>query len=489
MSIDYALLFRVLLPEALLTATALLVIGVDLVWGSGRSRGSRLQMAVGAGLLGVGVAALVIWQDGAQGSVWAGNLRVDLLAVAVRLGVLGLTGLSLLGLTGSRVSDQPAEYVALALLATVGFLQMAVAQNLLLAFLALELASLSLYVLAGYDRSRPESAEAALKYFLQGGVSAALLLFGFSLLYGMTGRIDLTGISMALTAHADGSLSAVAVGMVLAAFGFKAAVAPFHPWAPDVYQGAPPMSAALIASAAKLAGLAFFWRIFWSGLGPLAATAPLTGGAGGGWVPVLAAMCAVSLLLGNLVALAQVSVRRLLAYSAIGHAGALGLGLLSAGEVGPGPLFYYAATYGLATVGTFACLALLDRAGDGDRIEDLAGLRRRSPLLAACLAVFVLSLAGIPPLAGFFGKFVVFAAAFRIDGLSHPAGWVALLAIAMSAVALYYYLILLKQAWIAEDVRGRGPIEVPPAAALGVVLAAGLLIVLGAFPSLLLGRF
>ncbi|MFN5560899.1 MAG: proton-conducting transporter membrane subunit, partial [Opitutaceae bacterium] len=235
MSIDYALLFRVLLPEALLTATALLVIGVDLVWGSGRSRGSRLQMAVGAGLLGVGVAALVIWQDGAQGSVWAGNLRVDLLAVAVRLGVLGLTGLSLLGLTGSRVSDQPAEYVALALLATVGFLQMAVAQNLLLAFLALELASLSLYVLAGYDRSRPESAEAALKYFLQGGVSAALLLFGFSLLYGMTGRIDLTGISMALAAHADGSLSAVAVGMVLAAFGFKAAVAPFHPWAPDVY--------------------------------------------------------------------------------------------------------------------------------------------------------------------------------------------------------------------------------------------------------------
>jgi NADH-quinone oxidoreductase subunit N len=366
---------------------------------------------------------------------------------------------------------------------------MAVAQNLLLAFLALELASLSLYVLAGYDRSRPESAEAALKYFLQGGVSAALLLFGFSLLYGMTGRIDLTGISMALAAHADGSLSAVAVGMVLAAFGFKAAVAPFHPWAPDVYQGAPPMSAALIASAAKLAGLAFFWRIFWSGLGPLAATAPLTGGAGGGWVPVLAAMCAVSLLLGNLVALAQVSIRRLLAYSAIGHAGALGLGLLSAGEVGPGPLFYYAATYGLATVGTFACLALLDRAGDGDRIEDLAGLRRRSPLLAACLAVFVLSLAGIPPLAGFFGKFVVFAAAFRIDGLSHPAGWVALLAIAMSAVALYYYLILLKQAWIAEDVRVRGPIEVPPAAALGVVLAAGLLIVLGAFPSLLLGRF
>jgi NADH-quinone oxidoreductase subunit N len=162
MSIDYALLFRVLLPEALLTATALLVIGVDLVWGSGRSRGSRLQMAVGAGLLGVGVAALVIWQDGAQGSVWAGNLQVDLLAVAVRLGVLGLTGLSLLGLTGSRVSDQPAEYVALALLATVGFLQMAVAQNLLLGFLALELASLSLYVLAGYDRSRPESAVAAL---------------------------------------------------------------------------------------------------------------------------------------------------------------------------------------------------------------------------------------------------------------------------------------------------------------------------------------
>jgi len=489
MSTDYALLFRALLPEALLTATALLVIGLDLAWGPGRSRGSRLQMAVGAGLLGLVAAALVVWQDGSQGTVWAGNLRLDLLAVAVRLGVLGLAALSLLGLTGARASDQPAEYVGLALLATVGFLQMAVAQNLLLAFLALELASLSLYVLAGYDRGRPESAEAALKYFLQGGVSAALLLFGFSLLYGITGRIDLTGISVALAAHSDASLGAVAVGMVLAAFGFKAAVAPFHPWAPDVYQGAPPMSAALIASASKLAGLAFFWRILWSGLGSLSATSSLTGGAGGGWVPVLAAMCAVSLLLGNLVALAQVSVRRLLAYSAIGHAGALGLGLLAAGEVGPGPMFYYAATYGLASVGAFACLALLERAGDGDRIEDLAGLRRRSPLIAACLAVFVLSLAGIPPLAGFFGKFVVFAAALRIDGLGHPAGWVALLAITMSALALYYYLILLKQAWIADDARARGRVDVPPAAALGLVLAAALLLVLGAFPALLLGRF
>jgi NADH-quinone oxidoreductase subunit N len=152
-------------------------------------------------------------------------------------------------------------------------------------------------------------------------------------------------------------------------------------------------------------------------------------------------------------------------------------------------MFYYAATYGLATVGAFACLALLERAGDGDRIEDLAGLRRRSPLVAACLGVFVLSLAGIPPLAGFFGKFVVFAAALRIDGLRHPAGWIAVLAIAMSAVALYYYLILLKQAWIADDCRARGRLDVPPAAALGLVLAAALLLVLGAFPSLLLGRF
>ncbi|MFO1449279.1 MAG: NADH-quinone oxidoreductase subunit N [Opitutaceae bacterium] len=485
----YGALGRALLPEALLVVTALLVITCDLVWGRGRSRDTRMQASVFLGLLGVVAAGVVVWQDGVLGDVWGAALRVDVLAVAVRVGVLGLTGLSLLTITGGRARSQPAEYVALMLLATVGFLQMAVAQTLLLAFLGLELASLSLYVLAGYDRSRPKSAEAALKYFLQGGVSAAVLLFGFSLIYGLTGSIDFAEVSLVLVSHSPGALGAVAVGMVLAAFGFKVAVAPFHLWAPDVYEGAPTSSAALIASASKLAGVALFWRLLWSGLGPVSGGVNLLSDGPGGWIVVVALMASVSLVLGNVAALAQQNVRRLMAYSAIGHAGGMALGLLAAGEVGPGPLFYYAATYGLATVGTFGCIALAERDGRCETLADLAGLWRRSPLVAGCLGVFVLSLAGIPPLAGFFGKFVVFAAALKIDGLGHPAGWVALIAIIMSMVALYYYLIVLKQAWLVESDQPPRRIAIPAVAALALVAAAAGLVVLGIFPSAILGRF
>jgi NADH-quinone oxidoreductase subunit N len=201
-------------------------------------------------------------------------------------------------------------------------------------------------------------------------------------------------------------------------------------------------------------------------------------------------IAAISLVLGNLAALAQSNVRRLLAYSAIAHAGALLLGVMVAGRAGPGPLFYYAATYGLATVGAFGVFAVVDRAGSCHRLTDLAGLHRRSPLLAACLAVFVLSLAGIPPLAGFFGKFIVFAEALKSGGLANSTGWLALLAIAMSAVALYYYLLILKQALVAPPTAGSAtPITVPANAGVVLVVTAVLILGLGLFPSVLLRLF
>jgi NADH-quinone oxidoreductase subunit N len=343
-----------------------------------------------------------------------------------------------------------------------------------------------LYVLAGFDKTRPESAEAALKYFLVGGISAAFLLFGFSLIYGLTGSIELPAIALQLRSQPSSTLLSVALVMVLVAFGFKVAAAPFHLWAPDVYQGAPASAAALIASASKLAGFTLFVRLLWGGLAPVAGS---TGGADHvpGWIPVVAIVSVVSLLLGNLAALAQSNVRRLLAYSAIAHAGALLLGVIAAGSSGPAPLFYYASTYGLATVGAFGVIAIVERAGRCQALGDLAGLHRRSPLLAACLVVFVLSLAGIPPLAGFFGKFVVFTAALKLNGLAGVAGWLALLAIAMSAVALYYYLLILKQAVVVAPAHGAiSPIRVPTAAAAALLLAAALLVLLGAFPSVVL---
>ena len=480
----YADLAGALRPEAALVAGALAVLGLDLTWLRRRPAASRLRAAAGTAALAVAAAILLVLVGGRSGAVPGGALLVDALAVAARLGVLGLALLALGVVAGAVPLRHPAEYVAVLLFATAGFTLMAAANQLLLAFLALELASLSLYVLAGFDKTRPESAEAALKYFLFGGMAAAFLLFGFSLLYGLTGSIDFPAVGAVLAHPPGGRLPIAALVMVLVGFGFEIAAAPFHWWAPDVYEGAPAPSAELIASASKLAGYTLFARLLWSGAG-----AGTAGGAGPGWLPAVAVLAGLSLLLGNLAALAQTNLRRLLAYSAIAHAGALLLGVMAAGQAGPGPWFYYAATYGLATLGAFGVIAMVERDGGCQRFEDLAGLHRRSPLLAACLLVFVLSLAGIPPLAGFWGKFMVFAAALRLDGPTGPAGGLAVLAIALTAVALYYYLLVLKQALVAAPAAGAGRIAVPLPAAGALVLAAGLILLLGIFPSLLLRWF
>lgn len=487
MNPDYAALFNALQPEAHLVLGALIVLGFDLVWARHRPA-HRQQVSLALGLLALALAGWKAATMGRPGPVFGGELMIDTLAVTTRVGVISLAGLALCLLPTPARLRHSAEFVALVLFATTGFTLMAAANQLLIVFLSVELASLSLYVLAGFDKTRPESAEAALKYFLFGGMSAAFLLFGFSLLYGLTGSIKLGVIAEQLALQGGSPLLLVALVMVLAAFGFKAAAAPFHLWAPDVYQGAPAPAAALIASASKLAGLVVFTRLLWPGLGSAVGTIvhlPITVG----WGPVVALIAGASLLVGNIGALAQSNVRRLLAYSAIAHAGALLLGVIAAGRAGPGPLFYYAATYGLATVGAFGVLSVLEATGPAQQLTDLAGLHRRSPLLAGCLAVFVLSLAGIPPLAGFFGKFAVFAAVLRLGGLAGPLGWLAFAAIALSAVALYYYLLILKQALVASPAREAAAVQVPAPAALALLAAATLLVILGALPSLVLGLF
>lgn len=485
---NYTAIFQALRPEASLVVGALVVLGLDLWLGRARTEGQRLRLSSLVGLLAVAVAICASLGAGSSGDIVDGVLILDSLGLATRVGVLGLAGLTLLLAPGTSRVRNPAEFVAILLFATSGFTLMAVAQQLLLAFLALELASLSLYILAGFDKSRPASAEAALKYFLLGGVSAAFMLFGFSLLYGLTGSLVLPDIAQAIAVNQQSTLLMVAMVMILVAFGFKAAAAPFHLWAPDVYQGAPTISAALIASASKLAGFVLFVRLLWSGLLP-AAGSVATFDSVPGWLPVVAGLAGLSLFLGNFVALAQSNVRRLLAYSAIAHAGALLLGVMAAGSAGPGPLFYYAATYGLATVGAFGVIAVVEQAGGCQSLSDLAGLHRRSPLLAACLLIFILSLAGIPPLAGFFGKFAVFAAALKVGGLGGPLGWLTLAAIFLSAIGLYYYLLILKQALVLGPAADRGKISVPANAALALILAAGLIVVLGVFPSVVLGLF
>ncbi len=486
MTPNYAEIFRAFLPEAALTVGALLVISYDLVLGRKRGDEYRVRAAVLLGLIGVVAAGFASFESGVDGPAFGGVVVLDSLGFVTRFGVLVLAALSLALVTSLPRLRHPAEYVAIIMIATAGFTIMAVAQQLLIAFIALELASLSLYVLAGFDKTRPESAEAGLKYFLFGGISAAFLLFGFSLIYGLTGSIELTIIRAKLSGMPADPLLVVALVMIIVAFGFKAAAAPFHLWAPDVYQGAPAPSAALIASASKLAGFTLFGRMLWVGFAPAAGSTLSPALSRPGWLTVLVVIAAVSLVLGNVAALAQSNLRRLLAYSAIAHAGALLLGVIIGGNVGPSPLFYYAATYGLATVGLFGVIAVIDRTTSCQNLTDLVGLSRRSPLLAGCLLVFVLSLAGIPPLAGFFGKFIVFTYALKAQGLSGPAGWIALLAIGMSAVSLYYYLVILKQALVVRPVAPSAEIVVPLGAAAALAFAAAMIVALGLFPSVVL---
>lgn len=485
MNTDFPGLAFALRPEAALVVGALAILGLDLAVLRKAATQTRLNVAAAIGAIACAVGLAMNCSGGVLNGVFNNVLMFDSLAVAARSGILGLVLLVLGVSTGSKLPRHPAEYVSILLFATVGFLLMAAAQQLLVAFLALELASLSLYVLAGFDKTSRQSAEAALKYFLFGGMSAAFLLFGFSLLYGLTGSIELNHISDSLARQGTSPLLVVALVMILVAFGFKAAAAPFHLWAPDAYQGAPTPSAALIASASKLAGLVLFVRLLWPGLGAAAGNVTYSVNLVG-WLPIVAILSGTSLLIGNLAALAQTNVRRLFAYSAIAHAGALLLGVIAYGQAGGAPLFYYAATYGIATAGAFGVIGVIERSGRCDSLTDLAGLYRRSPLLAASLMVFVLSLAGVPPLAGFFGKFSVFAAALKLGGLAGPVGWLTIFAILSSAVALYYYVIVLKQAMVVDAKPDAPKIRVPFVSAVTLITAAAAIVVFGVWPSLLL---
>jgi NADH-quinone oxidoreductase subunit N len=322
-----------------------------------------------------------------------------------------------------------------------------------------------------------------MKYFLFGGVAAAATLFGFSLLYGLAGSTNVREIATAIASKSNDPLTHVAIVMVLAGFGFKIAAVPFHLWAPDAYQGAPAPSAALIASGSKLASFFILGKLLIIGLAPAAGSAALHAQTTG-WLPVVAIIAAASMIFGNLAAIAQTDVRRLLAYSAVAHAGYTLVGLMGAGAQALPSIIYYIATYGAAVIGAFAVAGIVEQQTGNARLENFAGLAKRSPLLAVCLMIFILSLAGIPPLAGFFGKFYLFisAAAPQLGLL-----WLVILAIAMSAVSLYYYLIVLKQVFVIENA-ATARFTVNPATLFGVVVLALGILIAGCAPDLLLNH-
>jgi NADH-quinone oxidoreductase subunit N len=487
--VSYVELLRLTLPQIVLTMAAFAVLACDGMLLRHSPLAVRARIAMLISLAGT-LLALARLPHAASMHLPGGMLVLDAHTAVVQVVLLLLTLATVL-LSGSVLAAQGredsaftthiGEFFALLLFATVAVLFLAETQNLLLIFLAIEFLSLVLYVLTAYNKQSCASAEAALKYFLFGGMSAGFLLFGISLLYGVSGSLDLSQI--ALFSTPPDALLLVALVLVTAGFGFKIAAAPFHLWAPDAYQGAPSLSAGFIASSSKVASFFVFAQVLFVALAGVSGQAAWHLSAPG-WMPILAAVAVLSMLLGNLAALVQTSLRRLLAYSAIGHAGYLLLGLIAHTPQSLAALLYYVFTYALTVLGAFGVLAVLETRGI-DSLASLAGLSRRAPLLSACLLVFLLSLAGIPPLAGFFAKFWLFAAALQAAP-SFGLLWLVVLAILMSVVALFYYLRVLRQVYVAPPAGDAAPFSSPLLARITLLVMAVLTLLLGCAPGLLM---
>ena len=520
---NYADLFRVTLPETALEVAALVVLIVDL--GFLRKAALKVRVAVAAllGVAGCGAALWAILTVGPNAFKCDGEflLLSGQYTPAMQIGILVLTALTLLLFIDMDFTQHIGEFVAVVLMSASGGLLIVVARDLLVIFVGLELLSLGLYILTAFSKRSARSAEAAIKYYLFGGMSAAFLLFGFSYVYGITGSTNLNEIQTALANLGPSPLLYIAWILIIAGLGFKVAAVPFHLWAPDTYEGAPAPAAAFIASVSKVAsfGLLLTFSSYWlvpfaratnkAADVPLAvffATEPLYHAEGA--FPqlglILLVVAAASMIVGNLAALAQLSVRRLLAYSAIAHAGYILLGasiqpsFLGSGSIAAfsnavftpahtsaNAVVYYILTYGLTTIGAFGVVDVVQRATGSDKLDAFLGLHKRNPVLAAVLLVLFLSLAGIPPLVGFWAKFNLFAAVLGVSAGPVPFALVAL-AVAFSAVSLYYYLQVLKRAYVMPAV-DETPIKGHPVTMMVLVGIAAAVVVMGCFPALLQG--
>ncbi len=479
-SMNYANLFTLTLPETILEVISLLVLIADLSILRKSTQAVRMTAACVLGVLGCLVAVAWLVQHPQPVGIVGNALVATPLVAAAQIGILLLTALVLLLSTKAEFSRNPGEFVAIVLLATTGMMLVTAARDLLIIFVALELLSLSLYVLAAFAKSSAQSAEAALKYYLFGGMSAAMMLFGFSYLYGMTGTTSLTGIAESLSLQPASPLLVVALVLIAAGLGFKVAAVPFHLWAPDTYQGAPAPVTALIASGSKVASFAVLIALtdgFLSSSSSLQAPS---------WIVLLLCMAAASIVLGNLAALVQTSVRRLLAYSAIAHAGYMLLGIAAHTPQSGAAVLYYALTYALTTVGAFGVIAIVERSTGSDRLDAFAGLSRRSPLLAGTMLLFLLSLAGIPPLVGFWAKFNLFAAVLRAPSAGHWGLVLVALALGASAVSLYYYLQVLKRIYVLKPSQSE-PLQVSFVELATLTLIALAVVLLGILPGALSG--
>ena len=442
---------------------------------------------------------------GLTSEILGGAYTLDPLTHIGRLIFLSAAFITIIITTSAKPNNSPGEYYALIMFSTLGMILMTAAGELIMIYLAIELTSIPLYILAGYFRRNRISTEAGLKYYVFGALSSAILLFGMSLVLGMSMLTSpavssdpivpstlsqiFVSVQQTFANPGDPGQAVLLLGLIfmLAGMGYKVAVVPFHSWSPDVYQGAPTAITAFISTASKTAGFLLVFRFLLTAFG-----APATVGTAalitsnlqfsfGGWTSFLAVIAALTMLFGNLAALPQINVKRLLAYSSIAHAGFLLLGMLGTSRDSGVSLIYYLIVYTITNLGAFGVLALIEDRVGGTDLSDINGLSRRSPGLALILTVFVLSLAGIPPLSGFFAKFYVFIAAWQ-----EGATWLVIFAVLNTVISLFYYLRILKAIYIYEPTT-RDTVSVAFGPKLTMTVAMLLVILLGVIPGVFFG--
>jgi NADH-quinone oxidoreductase subunit N len=437
-----------------------------------RAPGERMPIGpLGAiGLVGAALSSVLLWNHNASsyGVVLADNFGLFVIWVLI---VVGLLSLAFSAPTIERQRLPSGEYYALMLFSIAGMMLMATASDLLVMFLALEVLSLSVYVLTGIRRDSAAATEAAFKYFLLGAFSSAFFLYGIAFAYGVTGstRLDRIGSVMAAQSLTPTPMHLLALGLLLVGFAFKVSAVPFHMWTPDAYEGAPPAVTGFMSTGVKAAAFAAFARVFLSAFEPLKAE----------WAPMLWAVAAATMIVGTVVGLAQTSIKRMLAYSSIAHAGYLLVALIAANDTGKGAVLFYLLVYGVTNVGAFGVIALLEEPErPNDRISDYAGLWNTRPGLAALMTIFLLSLGGFPPTAGFIAKWYVFNAA-----VSAGYAGLAILGVLTSVVAVFFYLRVVVMMYMTP---GDRPVQVPAVPKIaGLALAASAFIIfyLGILPT------
>ena len=459
--------FYYILPELVLTSGALVVLVADVLL----PRGSKALAAVTLLVIGATLASLApFWNTHVV--VAGGLIAVDQFALFFKLVFLVAAAMTVL--MSIRYLDvegaPPGEYYFLILCATLGMMIMAGGIDLITIFIGLETMAISFYILTGFIKPNQRSNEAAVKYFLLGAFSLGILLYGMSIMYGLSGTTALRVMAPVLSGQVRDPMLRLAVILVVAGVGFKIAAVPFHMWAPDVYEGAPTPITAFLSVGSKAASFAMLLRIFLEGLPS----------SGLDWRLLFALLSVVTMTVGNLAALTQTNIKRMLAYSSIAHAGYMLMGVVAGTSRGVAAMLIYILIYSFMQLGAFAVVVMLRRRDViGDELKDFSGLSARNPVAAFAMLLFMLSLGGIPPTAGFMGKFWLFGAAVDAGYV-----WLAVIGVLNSAISLYYYIRLVVFMYLKKEAMGSEPVA-GPSLTIALAVAVAATIVLGIYPRLL----